>query len=130
MERSAVWVGLNSWHKMNVRVLLKVFFFFNSVMHFPYNVLCKQIVFLPAMKRCALLLTLQECREPAAQQPLGAGLEWSPGRLSAGPSSGDSSAACNEATRGDQVCGRNGLDGATEICLKSGGIGGKTLRYI
>lgn len=40
-------------------------------MHFPYNLLCKQIVFLPDLKRCALLLMLQECLEAAAQQPPG-----------------------------------------------------------
>lgn len=37
-------------------------------MHFPYNLLCKQIVFPAAMKHCTLWLVLRECLEPAAQQ--------------------------------------------------------------
>lgn len=73
-------------------------------MHFPCNLLCKQLVFLPATKCCALLLMLQGCLKPAAQQPSrwgGASL----GRFSAGLSSADSSAACNEAMHGDpSVC--------------------------
>lgn len=71
MECGAIWVGLNSWHEMKVYVLLRVFF--NNVMNFPYNPLRKQILFLPAMRCCALLLLLLECLQPAAQQSPGAG---------------------------------------------------------
>lgn len=45
--------------------------FFNNVMHFPYNLLCKQIVFLPATKRHAVPLVLQ--LYPSALQPRGQG---------------------------------------------------------
>lgn len=73
MECSAVWVGLNSWQKKNVHILLD--YFFNNIMHFPYNLLCKQIVFLPAMKRRAVLLVLQPYLGPAAQGTGGLGAD-------------------------------------------------------
>lgn len=69
-------------------------------MHFPYNLLCKQIVFPPAMKHCTLWLVLRECLEPAAQQHSGCA-EGSPSRFFTGLSSADSS--CNKVMRGDQV---------------------------
>lgn len=76
MECGAIWVGLNSWHQMKVCALLRVFFFlFNNVMHFPIKPLCKQVLFLPDMSRCALLLLLPECLQFAAQQPPEAGVE-------------------------------------------------------